>query len=278
MAPNRRDALRTLGSGLLAWLAAPACHGGSERFGGFTMAVQSWTFRNFTVDQALEFTARLGVTRVELSPQAYHFGFPATDAQIDAMRAKLAGRGLDCVTSGLEPVTGDAAMNRAVFEYARRLGLRNLMVDAPPEVLATLDDLVAEFDIRIGVHNHGPGTRYSTIEDMRAALDGRERRIGTIVDTGHYTRAGVDPVDAFHAFAGRVYGVHLKDVAAKNPAAPDTILGEGVLDLPGVFRALRDIGLPPDASLSLEYEANPAAPYDDVVTALANADRAASRG
>lgn len=274
MAPTRRDVLRLLGGGALAGLAA--CRD-DARYGGFTMAVQSWTFRVYPIDQVLDFAVELGLSRIELSPQASHFGFPATDDQIAAMRGKLAERGLDCTTSGLEPVTGDPQADRAVFEYARKLGLRTIMVDASPEVLARLDDLVAEFDIRIGVHNHGPGTRYSTIDDMRAALAGRDRRIGTIVDTGHYTRAGVDPVDALHEFAGRVYGMHLKDVAAADAAAPDTILGDGVVDLAAVFRALRDIDVARDASLSLEYEANPEAPFDDVVVCLANADRAARR-
>ncbi len=77
----------------------------------------------------------------------------------------------------------------------------------------------------------------------------------------------------FHAFLG-LFGLHLKDVAAPMPGAIDTILGEGVLDLPGVFRTLRAVGFPADASLSVEYEANPEAPYDDLVIALANIERA----
>jgi inosose dehydratase len=276
MPPHRRDVLGLFGAGALAWLARGCSEGTGAPFGGFTIAVQSWTFRVYPIDQALDFAVALGLSRVELSPQAFHFGFPATDEQIATMRGKLATRGLDCVTSGLEPITGDAANDRAVFAYAKQLGLRTIMVDASPAQLATLDGLVAEFDIRIGVHNHGPGTRYRTIDDMRAALDGRDRRIGTIVDTGHYTRAGVDPVDALHELAGRVYGLHLKDVAARDDAsAPDTILGEGVVDLPAVFRALRDIQFPDDASLSIEYEANPGAPFDDVVVCLDNVDRAA---
>jgi hypothetical protein len=43
----------------------------------------------------------------------------------------------------------------------------------------------------------------------------------------------------------------------------------------GVFRALREVGFPDDASISLEHEANPEAPYDDVAAALAHAAAAA---
>jgi inosose dehydratase len=272
---HRRRFLQALGVG---GLAIGGCGGGRGRFGGFTMAIQSWTFRVQPLADALTSIASLGITRVELSPQAAHFGFPATDDQIAELRAALAANGLDCVTSGLEPATGDHEQNRAVFEYARKLGLRTIMVDPPPESLDSLDALVREYDVRVGIHNHGPGTRYSRIEDVDAALAGRDRRMGCIIDTGHYTRAGVDPIEAFRHFAGRVYGVHLKDVAAANPAAPDTILGEGVVDLPAVFDVLREIDFPADASLSLEYEGNPEMPYDDVIVCLDNAARAASGG
>lgn len=283
---HRRRFLQALGTsagagalGLVTGAGAgtsAGCGGGGGRFGGFTMAIQSWTFRVQPAEDALASIASLGITRVELSPQAAHFGYPATDEQIAAMRAQLAAHGLDCVTSGLEPATADHAQNRAVFEYAKKLGLRTIMVDPAPDALDSLEELAREFDLRVGIHNHGPGFRYNRIADVDAALAGRDRRIGCIIDTGHYTRAGEDPIAAFRHFAGRVYGVHLKDVAAANPAAPDTILGEGVVDLPAVFDVLREIDFPDDASLSLEYEGNPQMPYDDVIVCLDNAARAAS--
>jgi inosose dehydratase len=267
---HRRDLLKALG--LLG-----ACGDNIGSYGGLRMAIQSWTFRAFPLDQALDMIASTGVTRVELSGGAGHFGFPATDDQIMDVHTRIAARGLDCTTSGLEPVSGDAAMNRAVFEYARKLGLRQIMVDPPPESLDSLDQLVAEFDIRIAIPNHGPGSRYSSIAEVRAAQDGRDRRIGTVIDTGHYTRAGVDPVDALEAFSGRVYGLHIKDVVAAEPGAADTIVGEGVVDFVAIFRALRNVSIPHDASVSLEYEANPADPYADVLICLAGVERA-SRG
>jgi sugar phosphate isomerase/epimerase len=270
--PDRREFLRAAAIASTAVACGDNSDGG--RFAGFKVAIQSWTFRAYAIDDALARIEQLGVKRVELSPQAGHFGFPATDEQIANMRAKIASHGLDCVTSGLEPVSDDHEANRAVFEYAKRLGLRTIMVDAPPESLDSLDELVRTYDIRIGIHNHGPGFRYNLIADMQAALAGRDKRIGTIVDTGHYTRAGEDPVEAFHTFAGRVYGVHLKDVSTHAPDAFDKIVGEGVLDLVGVFKALREIRFPADASLSLEYEAN-LEPYDDVVVCLENIAAAA---
>src|SRR5262249_48602801 len=68
-----------------------------------------------------------------------------------------------------------------------------------------------------------------------------------------------DPVEAVEAFAGRVYGVHVKDV--KN-ATQFTILGAGDLRLPELLKALARQKY--EYCLALEYEENPDNPIDDI--------------
>ena len=246
------------------------------RFAGFTMAIQTWTFRAFPLEQELAFMQELGVARVELGPQPTANGtYPPSADEIAALREQIASHDLACVTCGLEPVGADPDANRAIFDYARALGVRTIGVDPELGWLDDLDALAIEYDLRIAIHNHGPGSHYSEIADVEAALAGRSAHVGCLVDTGHYLRAGVNPIDALRAFRGRVYGVHLKDVAAADPTAPDVILGEGVLDLVALFATLRAIEFPADASLSIEYESNPLAPYDDVAASLAAAASAA---
>ncbi len=270
MTLRRRDALRVMTAG--AWAAA--CAGDEPRFGGHVMSIQTWTFRSFDLPTALDMSAMLGLDHVELGSN--HVSSASGPPVAEVLEA-LARRGLSCVTAGLEPTSADHAANERVFAFAVALGLRTILVAPPTDAWASLERLVAEHDVRLGVHNHGPGSPYSTIEDIAAALAGRDPRIGTIVDTGHYLRAGVDPVAALHAHRGRIFGVHLKDVAALDPAAPDVVLGTGVLDVDAVFVALRDANLPRDACVSLEYEANPGDPYDDVVAGLERAAQAARR-
>lgn len=269
MGLDRREFLAGTTAGLAGLAVGGGCGDNTGRFGRFTamLSIQTWTFRQFPIDVALDWVDQLGFARVELGSN--HFSSTAADAAVDAMRAAIAARGLECVTAGLELPTADAAANRHLFEYARRLGLRTLLVDPTADSFTSLDALVAEFDVRAGIHNHGPGTRYPLIADVLAAVAGHDPRIGSILDTGHCLRSGEDPVDAIHRLAGRLYGLHLKDVATATADAPDVILGHGALDVEGVLVALRDVGVPADASLSIEYEANPDAPYDDVAAALA---------
>jgi inosose dehydratase len=258
------------GAALGLGVATTGCGGGDPRpdFGWLTpwMSIQTWTLRGFPLTDALDQVVALGLVRVELGSN--HVSSTSAPADVDAALAELAARGLTCVTCGLEETSADAAADRRAFDFARRLGAHAILVDPPADAFAALEPLVVEYDVRLGIHNHGPGSRYPLIADVLAALAGRDPRIGAILDTGHCLRSGEDPVDAVRRLAGRLHGVHLKDVAAPEAAAPDVILGDGALDLPGVLAALRTAGLPAGAAVSLEYEANPEAPFDDIALAL----------
>ena len=119
-----------------------------------------------------------------------------------------------------------------------------------PGTFASLDKLVAEYDIRLAIHNHGPGTPYDTLDDVVGAIKGHDRRIGACVDCGHYYSSGEDPIRCVSTLGERVYGVHLKDRAEIGRKSPDVVIGKGLLDVVGLFKALRRIGFPDDGALS----------------------------
>ena len=57
----------------------------------------------------------------------------------------------------------------------------------------------------------------------------------------------------------------------------DSLILRGQLDVVGLFKALRRIGFPDDGALSLEYEANPDNPLDDMKACLAHIKQAIAR-
>jgi len=77
----------------------------------------------------------------------------------------------------------------------------------------------------------------------------------------------------------RVYGVHLKDEKEMNTkASSNVVIGKGAnLDVVGLFKALRRSSSPPTGALSLEYEANPQNPIDDMKACLEVAREAIAR-
>jgi inosose dehydratase len=72
--------------------------------------------------------------------------------------------------------------------------------------------------------------------------------------------------------------VHMKDETETNtPKSANVVIGKGHLDVVGLFRALRQVKFPTDGALSLEYEANPDNPIDDMKACLEVAKEAIAK-
>lgn len=122
-----------------------------------------------------------------------------------------------------------------------------------------LDGLASDADaVRVVFHPHVGSwiEAPDEVDLLAAALDGS--RAGLCLDVGHYTVGGGDPIEAIRRHGPLIRHVHAKDVdpaVLARARAGDvtgmwpmirerifTVLGKGVLDLPGVVRALDDIG------------------------------------
>ena len=247
-----------------------------DTYGGFLMGIQSYTLRKFPTDRALEIIhGDLGLHAVEW--YGVHISTNASDAQIETMKQKTAALNIKMTAHGVNNFTKDDTANRRIFEFAKKCGIKNLSADPSEDSFDSLDKLVEEFDIRIAIHNHGPGARYDKIDSVLGAIQGRHKNIGACADLGHYIRSAEDPIKAIRMFEGRLFGVHLKDFADQTAKAKGVILGKGHLDVEEVFLALRKVNFPPDGSLSLEYEENPDNPIADVKQCLSVAADAAQK-
>ncbi len=260
----------SLASRRLARAAAP-----SDKFAGFNVGLQSYTLRAFPIDQALVEINKLGLGSVELFDA--HFPSKSTPEQIEAMKAKTQALGIQMLGHGVNPFTADHAENRRWFEFAKQAGIKTISANPTEDSFGSLDKLCEEYQIRIAIHNHGPGASYDKIADTLTAIQGHHPLIGACADLGHYIRSGEDPVRAINLFAGRLYGIHLKDFAEQQDKTKGVILGQGHLDVAGVFKALKKVNFPADGCLSLEYEENPKDPLEDVRACLAAASEGAQK-
>lgn len=250
-------------------------------YGGFAMGIQSFSLRHYTLEAALDVVAGLGLRHVELIPKTglgpfsigEHFAVSDDGAAIDAVLAACAARGLSIAAHGVNAVP-DVETARTLFAFATRARIPVLTIAPSAEALPELDALCAAHpDVRLAIHNHGPHLPWETPDEIADALAGRHSGFGACVDTGHFIRSGVDPGAAIRRFGARVHAVHLKDFASEGTLADGRILGEGRLDLGGVFRALRDVGFA--GAISLEYEENAENVVPDLVACLEAASLAA---
>jgi sugar phosphate isomerase/epimerase len=259
---------------------APALYAGNPPrrgdFGDFIVGVQSYSFRNFNLEQALQRIQDLGLRYVELYNA--HVPLTSTPEQIRAVLALCRRHHITPVAFGVEGFTNDHDANRRKFEFARALGVRGLSADPSADSFDSLDRLVHEYNINIGIHPHGPvgGNRlhqWYSAEVIMNAVRGHHPWIGSCLDTGHLIRSAqppfnrqLDPAAQVRAMNARNFGMHLKD--HNNQTRRDVPFGQqgGVLDVPAVLRALREVRF--QGWISIEYEANPDNPSPDIRACL----------
>jgi inosose dehydratase len=248
----------------------------AEGFGGFTVGAQSYSFRNFNFERALGQIRDLGLRYVELFRG--HLPTSATDAQLDAAKTLLRQHNITPIAFGVENFTRDEAANRRLFEFGRKLGIRYFSANPDADSFDNLDRLVAEYNIGIAIHPHGPVggnpprlDRWYSAERIMAGVRAHDRRIGSCLDTGHLIRSAqppfnerLDPAEQVRVMGARNFGLHLKD--HDNQRRTDVVFGRGPLDVLAVLRALRAVNF--QGYISLEYEANPNDPAPDMRACL----------
>lgn len=270
LASNRRQFLAA-SSTLLAGACLPSSVLAAKE-SGYKLGIQLYSLRGYNVDEALNHAAELGFEQVE-----FYSGMLAIDSSADdvaAIRKKVSDLGMSISAHGVNRFSKDADANRKLFEFAKALGIPTITADPDPDSFDSLNQLVKEFDIRVAIHNHGPKHRYNKAVDVLTAVDQYDERIGACADLGHYIRSGQGAVEVIRLLKGRLYGIHLKDFAEMQDKTHGVILGEGHLDVEGVFRSLKAVGFPADGAVSLEYEENPKDPIDDIRKCVAVARKA----
>jgi sugar phosphate isomerase/epimerase len=157
---------------------------------------------------------------------------------------------------------------RNVFEYAKDAGMATIVCSPDPDALDNVEKMVKKYDLKIAIHNHGPtDKKYPSPLDVMRLVKDRDQRMGLCMDVGHTVRIGVDPSDAIHQCANRLYEFHMKDVTAATPQGKPTEVGKGVIDIVGVLKALVNIKWP--YHVALEYEVKADDPLPGVMESFA---------
>lgn len=268
---NRREFLQIATAGAAALVAAPAWSAESNKKGKarnrraekasapvstggrklpFELGLASYTCRKFDLAKTLEMTNRVGLTHIALKD--VHLAMNSTPEQIKAVAAQVKEAGLDLYGGGVIYMKTEAQVNQA-FDYAKAAGMRVIIGVPEPELLPLVDKKVKEYDIKVAIHNHGPGDKtYPLPDTIIEKIKDLDKRIGLCNDIGHTTRSGVDPAKSIEQFADRLLDVHIKDENAATAAGSPTEVGRGVIDIPSVIRALVKINY--TGLVSFEYE------------------------
>jgi inosose dehydratase len=237
-----------------------------DPYRGLKMGITTYTLRKFPLDQAIEMILKAGVKYVSLKDS--HLAMKSTAEQRHEVHDKLRKAGLTLTGGGVIAIKNAEKDVQAVFQYAKDAGMRTIVCSPEPEALDLVEKAVRDFDLRVAIHNHGPGDKhFPSPFDVWKMVKERDKRMGLCIDVGHTVRIKVDPVEAITQCKDRLYDFHMKDVTAATPQGSPTELGKGVIDIPAVLKAL--LAIKYDGNVALEYEANPDNPMPGVLESYA---------
>ena len=162
-------------------------------------------------EQVLDAIAAAGYAGTELGPLGY-----LGDAE--TLRERLHARALGLAAAFVELRFGedDLAELDATLDLLGHFDAQPVLCDeGPRDGDVDLDGVARAVEHARGrgfepVFHHHMGTRVQTPAEIERLLDGTD--VALLVDSGHLTAAGGDPVGALRDWRDRVRHVHLKDV------------------------------------------------------------------
>lgn len=269
---NRRNFLRVAGIGI-ASAALPGVTSAStspvrekKSDAGIKLGVASYSLRKFSQEEALDMTLRCGVNRITF--KSMHLPLDSDKETIRKAVALCKEEGITLYGAGVITMKTEEEADQA-FEYAKTAGLEMIIGVPYPEVLDYVEGKVKEYDIKMAIHNHGPGDDiYPSAESVNDRIKYMDKRMGMCLDIGHTKRINRDPEQDFKKYFNRIFDVHIKDVTPteSHPEGETCIMGRGVIDLVSFLRTVADLKYA--GTLALEYEAESDDPLPGMMESL----------
>lgn len=223
----------------------------------FRLGMAGYTFVHFDLETTLKTLQRLDIHY--LCIKDFHLPFNSTDEQIKAFHEKCASYGVTGYGVGPIYMKSEQEIDNG-FEYAKRVGVKTIVGVPNYELLPYVDKKVKEYGYNYAIHLHGPDIKtYPDAKDVWENTKDLDPRIGMCLDIGHDLRNGRDPVADLLQYHSRVFDIHIKDVTAASKAGVGIELGRGLIDFPGLIKALRKVNY--TGVCSLEYEKDMKDPF-----------------
>jgi inosose dehydratase len=238
-------------TGAVAWTGASGFSGtGKPAKTKFKLGLASYTFRAFNLDDTIAMANRLQLTGISL--KSMHMPLEDSPEQIKATAKKVRDSGLDLYGAGVIYMKNQQEVDTA-FAYAAAAGLEMIIGVPNHELLDSVEEKVKQTNIKLAIHNHGPGDKlYSSPDDVYEKIKNLDKRIGFCIDIGHVRRIGQDPAGMIGKYKDRIYDIHMKDEVSESAENTPTEIGHGMINIPKVLKTIERIGYA--GYLAFEYE------------------------
>jgi sugar phosphate isomerase/epimerase len=264
---TRRECLRYLSAGTGAVFAGSAVDAFAQTspYKGVVLGVQSYSFRDRGLDEAIAAMKQVGLNSCELwqghlepkkvtreEMRKWRETTPLSEFQSVRSKFEKAGIRIHAYNISFKDDFSDAEIERG-FEAAKALGTSIITASANTKVVERVVPAAVRHRVVVGMHNHSrfEPSEFATPDDFTRAMN-RSPQIAVNLDIGHFTAANFDAVAFLREHHARIVTLHIKD--RKRDDGPNMPLGEGDTPIGPVLRMLRDQKWPIPANVEYEYK------------------------
>lgn len=253
---TRRDFIKI--SGLTAAASFVSFNPAEAKISGkkskLKLGLASYSLRKFSQEQTIAMAKRAGFEYICF--KSMHLPLDSTDSEIENGSKNVKNAGLKLYGGGVIYMKSKEQVDQA-FAYAKKAGMSVIIGVPNHELLEYTNDKIKEYDIKVAIHNHGPGDKtYPSPESVYEKIKNLDPRFGLCIDIGHTQRIGVDPTAAGKKYFSRLFDVHLKDVDSATENGKTIEVGRGVIDIPRFLRMLVDNNYTGVVGLEFEKDAD----------------------
>lgn len=191
---------------------------------GWKLGTQAYSFKLFTLEQALNKADSIGIKYVEGFPgQTIGAGIEGTldfhmaASKRDSVLQLLKKKGITMLSFGVVTPRAEGDWKQ-LFEFVKGMGLKQFVSEPEPESIPLVSKLADQYEINVAFHNHPRPSRYWSPDTLIKYTTGYSKRLGSCADIGHWVRSSLDPVEMLKKLQGRIFELHVKDLHEKPSA------------------------------------------------------------
>ena len=235
---------------------------------GVRIGCQSYSFRDRSLEKAIEGLAAVGIGVCELyaghvepvdlrgkREELRQWRETVSLGHFESVGKQFRDAGIDlyAYNYSFRDDFSDREMERG-FEMAQAMGAKVMTASSNVSTAKRIDLYAKKYKIRVGMHNHSRirENEFATPADFDAARKGASDYIAINLDIGHFTAANFDPVDYLDKHHADILTLHIKD--RKRDQGDNVPFGEGDTKIVEVLQLLHDKKYDIPANIEYEYK------------------------
>ena len=200
------------GAASIRWEPWSAMRSAAQAVLGWKVGITAGSFPQLTFSDAVAKADDLGLGHIEgSSTQKLNaeipkpVGYNLAPGEINAIKDRLNAMNVRMTAYRVPAIGPDEDSSRKLFDFAKNVGVETIVSERMPEALPMIDKLAGEYGVNVAV--------CGSPASVRAAVEGRSKRIGACGDTAAWMQEGIKPLEALAQLKDRLLVVNLRDRA-----------------------------------------------------------------